>query len=76
MCVAFDVPGVKEHAYFLKDVRDARAIRAMILECEFCLPFFVFVLFVVILLFELYGALCGIIRSLLRRRIRGGEPSC
>ena len=39
MCVAFDVPGVKEHAYFLKDVRDARAIRARILECEFCLTF-------------------------------------
>ena len=32
--VAFDVPGVKENAYFLKDIRDARAIRARILECE------------------------------------------
>ncbi|KZT30108.1 FAD/NAD(P)-binding domain-containing protein [Neolentinus lepideus HHB14362 ss-1] len=29
----FGVPGVKEHAYFLKDVRDARAIRTRILEC-------------------------------------------
>ncbi|KAI0711767.1 FAD/NAD-P-binding domain-containing protein [Fomitopsis betulina] len=29
----FDVPGVKENAYFLKDIRDARAIRARILEC-------------------------------------------
>ncbi|KAH9923063.1 pyridine nucleotide-disulfide oxidoreductase-domain-containing protein [Fomitopsis serialis] len=29
----FSVPGVKENAYFLKDVRDARAIRARILEC-------------------------------------------
>ncbi|KAF7439955.1 hypothetical protein PC9H_000292 [Pleurotus ostreatus] len=29
----FDVPGVKEHAHFLKDVKDARAIRTRILEC-------------------------------------------
>ncbi|KAH9936713.1 FAD/NAD(P)-binding domain-containing protein [Amylocystis lapponica] len=29
----FGVPGVKEHAHFLKDVRDARAIRTKILEC-------------------------------------------
>ncbi|KAJ7093931.1 hypothetical protein B0H15DRAFT_146341 [Mycena belliarum] len=29
----FGVPGVKEHAHFLKDVRDARAIRIRILEC-------------------------------------------
>lgn len=29
----FNVPGVKDHAYFLKDVRDARAIRLRILEC-------------------------------------------
>ncbi|KAF9224927.1 NDE1, mitochondrial external NADH dehydrogenase [Gyrodon lividus] len=29
----FNVPGVKEHAHFLKDVRDARAIRTRILEC-------------------------------------------
>ncbi|KAH8112294.1 FAD/NAD-binding domain-containing protein [Phellopilus nigrolimitatus] len=29
----FNVPGVKEYAYFLKDVRDARAIRSRILEC-------------------------------------------
>ncbi|THH02946.1 hypothetical protein EW145_g6668 [Phellinidium pouzarii] len=29
----FNVPGVKEYAYFLKDVRDARAIRLRILEC-------------------------------------------
>jgi NADPH-dependent 2,4-dienoyl-CoA reductase/sulfur reductase-like enzyme len=31
----FDVPGVKEHAHFLKDVKDARAIRMRILECTF-----------------------------------------
>ena len=30
----FGIPGVKENAYFLKDIRDARAIRARILECE------------------------------------------
>ncbi|KAI5116167.1 hypothetical protein M0805_002851 [Coniferiporia weirii] len=29
----FNIPGVKENAYFLKDVRDARAIRSRILEC-------------------------------------------
>lgn len=29
----FDVPGVKEHAHFLKDVRDARAIRTRIIDC-------------------------------------------
>ncbi|TFK29454.1 FAD/NAD(P)-binding domain-containing protein [Coprinopsis marcescibilis] len=29
----FDVPGVKEHAHFLKDARDARRIRSRILEC-------------------------------------------
>ncbi|KAF7342050.1 FAD/NAD(P)-binding domain-containing protein [Mycena venus] len=29
----FGVPGVKEHAHFLKDVKDARAIRVRILEC-------------------------------------------
>ncbi|KAN0094554.1 hypothetical protein V8E55_002841 [Tylopilus felleus] len=29
----FDVPGVKEYAHFLKDVRDARAIRTRILDC-------------------------------------------
>ncbi|KAF9078394.1 pyridine nucleotide-disulfide oxidoreductase-domain-containing protein [Rhodocollybia butyracea] len=29
----FNIPGVKEHAHFLKDVRDARAIRNRILEC-------------------------------------------
>ncbi|KDR77247.1 hypothetical protein GALMADRAFT_246553 [Galerina marginata CBS 339.88] len=29
----FDIPGVKEHAHFLKDVKDARRIRARILEC-------------------------------------------
>lgn len=32
-CLAFNVPGVKEHAHFLKDIRDARAIRSRILEC-------------------------------------------
>lgn len=31
---AFNVPGVKEHAYFLKDIRDARRIRTRVLECE------------------------------------------
>ncbi|RPD52496.1 FAD/NAD(P)-binding domain-containing protein [Lentinus tigrinus ALCF2SS1-6] len=29
----FNVPGVKEHAHFLKDVGDARRIRTRILEC-------------------------------------------
>ncbi|EKM78363.1 NDE2, mitochondrial external NADH dehydrogenase [Agaricus bisporus var. burnettii JB137-S8] len=29
----FNIPGVKEHAYFLKDVKDARRIRSRILEC-------------------------------------------
>ncbi|TBU63386.1 FAD/NAD(P)-binding domain-containing protein [Dichomitus squalens] len=29
----FNVPGVKEHAHFLKDILDARRIRARILEC-------------------------------------------
>jgi len=29
----FNVPGVKVHAHFLKDVRDARRIRTRILEC-------------------------------------------
>ncbi|CDO68593.1 hypothetical protein BN946_scf184996.g24 [Trametes cinnabarina] len=32
-CAAFNVPGVKEHAHFLKDIRDARAIRTRILDC-------------------------------------------
>lgn len=31
---AFNVPGVKEHAHFLKDIRDARRIRSRVLECE------------------------------------------
>ena len=34
LCAAFNIPGVKEHAHFLKDVRDARRIRSRILECE------------------------------------------
>ncbi|KAG7095627.1 hypothetical protein E1B28_006351 [Marasmius oreades] len=29
----FDIPGVKEYAHFLKDVKDARTIRSRILEC-------------------------------------------
>ncbi|KAI1792407.1 FAD/NAD(P)-binding domain-containing protein [Ganoderma leucocontextum] len=29
----FNVPGVKEHAHFLKDISDARRIRARVLEC-------------------------------------------
>ncbi|GAA6017024.1 hypothetical protein JCM10207_001460 [Rhodosporidiobolus poonsookiae] len=29
----FGIPGVKEHAYFLKDIRDSAKIRARILEC-------------------------------------------
>ncbi|KAF9485648.1 FAD/NAD(P)-binding domain-containing protein [Pholiota conissans] len=29
----FDIPGVKEHAHFLKDVKDARKIRGRIFEC-------------------------------------------
>ena len=32
--LAFNVPGVKEHAHFLKDISNARAIRSRILECE------------------------------------------
>ena len=31
---AFGIPGVKEHALFLKDVKDARLIRSRIMECE------------------------------------------
>ncbi len=31
---AFNVPGVKEHAYFLKDISDARRIRTRVLECQ------------------------------------------
>lgn len=38
--VAFNVPGVKEHAHFLKDVKDARMIRSRMLECG-THPFFV-----------------------------------
>lgn len=30
---AFNVPGVKEHAHFLKVVKDARKIRSRVLEC-------------------------------------------
>lgn len=29
----FGTPGVREHAHFLKDVREARAIRLRLLEC-------------------------------------------
>ncbi|EPQ53048.1 FAD/NAD P-binding domain-containing protein [Gloeophyllum trabeum ATCC 11539] len=29
----FGIPGVKEHGYFLKDIKDARSIRTRILEC-------------------------------------------
>ncbi|KAH8097116.1 FAD/NAD(P)-binding domain-containing protein [Cristinia sonorae] len=29
----FNLPGVKEHAHFLKDIKDARAIRVRVLEC-------------------------------------------
>ncbi|TCD60369.1 hypothetical protein EIP91_010260 [Steccherinum ochraceum] len=29
----FNVPGVKEHAHFLKDIKDARSIRTRVLEC-------------------------------------------
>ncbi|OBZ66693.1 putative NADH dehydrogenase [Grifola frondosa] len=29
----FNIPGVKEHAHFLKDIKDARAIRTRVLEC-------------------------------------------
>ncbi|KJA25263.1 hypothetical protein HYPSUDRAFT_64846 [Hypholoma sublateritium FD-334 SS-4] len=29
----FNIPGVKEHAHFLKDVKDARKIRGRIFEC-------------------------------------------
>lgn len=30
----FNTPGVKEHAYFLKDIGNSRGIRKRILECE------------------------------------------
>lgn len=30
----FGVPGVKEYAFFLKDVSDARKIRKRVLECK------------------------------------------
>jgi hypothetical protein len=30
----FGIPGVKEHGFFLKDIQDARKIRARILECK------------------------------------------
>ena len=38
---AFNIPGVKEHAHFLKDVKDARRIRGRLLECfeQASLPF-------------------------------------
>ncbi|PFH53467.1 hypothetical protein AMATHDRAFT_54546 [Amanita thiersii Skay4041] len=29
----FNIPGVKEHAHFLKDVKDARGVRTRLLEC-------------------------------------------
>ncbi|VDC01554.1 unnamed protein product [Peniophora sp. CBMAI 1063] len=29
----FNIPGVKEHAFFLKDVKDSRRIRARIMDC-------------------------------------------
>ncbi|PPQ97296.1 hypothetical protein CVT26_006689 [Gymnopilus dilepis] len=37
----FNIPGVKEHAHFLKDVKDARRIRGRLLECfeQASLPF-------------------------------------
>lgn len=34
----FGTPGVRENAFFLKDVGDARKIRKRILECEFSPP--------------------------------------
>ena len=34
LATTFDVPGVKEHAHFLKDVKDARRIRGRIFECS------------------------------------------
>jgi NADH dehydrogenase FAD-containing subunit len=30
----FGIPGVKEHGHFLKDIQDARRIRARVLECN------------------------------------------
>lgn len=30
----YDTPGVREHAYFLKDVGDARKIRKRLLSCK------------------------------------------
>ena len=37
---AFNVPGVKEHAHFLKDIGDARKIRARVLECTHALHWY------------------------------------
>jgi NADH dehydrogenase FAD-containing subunit len=39
--IAFGTPGVKEHGYFLKDVKDAREIRGRILECAIACSFFI-----------------------------------
>lgn len=30
----FGIPGVEEHAFFLKDVQDARNIRKRLIECK------------------------------------------
>jgi NADH dehydrogenase FAD-containing subunit len=35
----FNTPGIKEHAYFLKDVGDARRIRNRLLSCK-CIHYF------------------------------------
>ena len=29
----FGIPGVREHAFFLKEVQDARAIRRRVIDC-------------------------------------------
>lgn len=35
----FGIPGVKEFAFFLKDVQDARKIRKRLIECECICPY-------------------------------------
>ena len=36
----FGIPGVKEFAFFLKDVQDARRIRKRLIECRHLLSHF------------------------------------
>ena len=36
----FNIPGVRDHAHFLKDIGNARQIRQRLLECTFILFYF------------------------------------